>query len=161
VTPTNLTLRTTSILDDPADILVCPVNCQPGVMGKGLALEFARKWPGLIGAHRYAVGWGMRPGRPFIERINHTGCRYVILFPTKDHWHDPSRLEWIESGLEYLRAKALDYSYWFREGGTVATPALGCGLGGLSFDSVRPLIERFAAGLPGVQVRLYPPKESS
>lgn len=154
------------IFADDADVLVVPVNCQPGILGAGLALEFAGRFPGLRDVHRAAVRDGYlaighpwfvaiaardRPPEPWIE-----GHPWLCLFPTKDHWRQPSKLEHVERGLAgmvaWLEAKRPPL-------GSIAVPALGCGLGGLSYAAVRPRIAAHAARLPdGVAWRLYPPR---
>lgn len=152
-----------SIFDSGADVLVCPVNCVPGVMGAGLALEFAKRWPHLVSSHRFAVREGfLRPGkvhsvgfkvtvwngREFVQRGPAGAC---LFFPTKDRWRNSSRIEYIRDGLACL-ARKLD------PGRSVAIPALGCGLGGLDWRDVRPLIVEALAPLD-ITVMLYAPKE--
>lgn len=146
-----------------ADVLVCPVNCVPGVMGAGLALAFARRWPHLVASHRFACSEGfLRPGRVHTVSLKVTrwsGRAYesvgpdaaCALFPTKMHWREPSRLEYVTAGLAVVAKK-------FAERDSIAIPALGCGLGGLDWADVRPLIVEALADLP-LRVMLYPPHE--
>lgn len=79
--------------------------------------------------------------------------RWMICFPTKDHWRQPSREEWIRDGLSALTglATSLDLK-------SVAVPALGCGLGGLSWNVVRPMLEGWAKAVP-FKVAIYTPTE--
>lgn len=44
---------------------------------------------------------------------------------------------------------------------SVAVPPLGCGLGGLRWTDVLPLIEATLADLPGVEIMVYPPQPIS
>lgn len=137
---------TGNLLADDAQALVNPVNCV-GVMGAGLALQFKEAFPGMFHIYRAACWQGqVRPGRVFPVA---TGDRWVLNFPTKRHWRGPSRLEDIETGLYHL-VGVMDYLGIK----SVALPALGCGLGGLDWDEVRPLIHERLGGLP-VDVRLY------
>jgi O-acetyl-ADP-ribose deacetylase (regulator of RNase III) len=127
-----------SMFDCGADALVNPVNCV-GVMGKGLALEFRKRFP-LMGRefttkcmkHEIRLGevsvWKNPAPEPEVQ--------YVINFPTKQHWRDFSRTEWIAEGLLDLRTKVEEISPK-----CMAMPALGCGLGHLAFHRVLPLIE--------------------
>ena len=73
-----------SIFDSGADVLVCPVNAVPGVMGAGLALAFARRWPGLRRRHAGLARDGLlAPGcAPIVGEVGQRFC----LFPTKRHW---------------------------------------------------------------------------
>lgn len=61
-------------------------------------------------------------------------------------------MEDIESGLAALvsELRRLKVS-------SVAVPPLGCGLGGLNWQKVRPLIERAFSFLPNVHIMLFEP----
>lgn len=147
------------ILDSECDAIVCPVNCQPGVLGAGLALQVATRWPEVRRHHTDATRSGLLyPGRTaFSYRDDRP---QVILFPTKDHWRDPSQLQWIWDGLHDLVSrlqKRLDPRNRMRPIHSVAIPALGCGLGGLDWDQVRPMIEAASSVTPAVDWTYYSP----
>jgi len=135
------------------EALVNAVNCV-GYMGKGIALRFRKMFPDNFGVYKRAcLANEVRPGRLLIF---YTGSfenpRFIINFPTKRHWRDKSRITDIEAGLESLVFEVR------RMGITsIAVPALGCGLGGLSWDDVRPLIERAFEKLSDVDLFLYEP----
>jgi O-acetyl-ADP-ribose deacetylase (regulator of RNase III) len=78
--------------------------------------------------------------------------RYLINFPTKRHWRDDSRIEDIRSGLESLVADVRRLGI-----GSIGVPPLGCGLGGLNWRDVRPMIETSFSESPDVRVLLFPP----
>lgn len=80
------------------------------------------------------------------------GPRWIINFPTKRHWREPSRFEWVEVGLADLRRVILD-----RQIRSVVIPPPGCGLGGLDWKQVRPAIVGALDELPDVDVRVYEP----
>ncbi len=82
-----------------------------------------------------------------------TNPQFVINFPTKRHWRQPSRIADIESGLQSLVEAVERY-----EIKSIAMPALGCGLGGLHYAEVKPLIERAFVNLTNVEVLLFVPK---
>lgn len=127
--------KTGDILKCGAAVLVCPVNCIAGVMGRGLALDFANKWPGLKRIHADRIGRGtLSIGSP--DTVWATDAQRVMLFPTKYHWRDRSRLSDIEWALSSAVAQ------WGARNvpRSIAFPALGCGLGGLDWLKVRPLI---------------------
>lgn len=129
------------IFDQPmGTVLVCPVNTV-GVMGAGLAPEFARRVPGLEDAYKQACEHGnCRIGR--LYRYANAGFR-VICFPTKADWRKPSSLEYIEEGLQdFERIPYLDVL------GKIAWPQLGCGLGGLDWKEVEPLMLKYLDPLP-------------
>lgn len=144
-----------NILEDEVEALVNTVNCV-GFMGKGIALQFKQAFPSNFEAYKKACKAGeVVPGKMFVHPAGRLvgAVRYIINFPTKRHWRAKSRLEDIERGLVALVETLRDL-----EVRSVAIPALGCGLGGLSWDQVRPLIETALAGLPEVTVRLYAPQ---
>ena len=85
----------------------------------------------------------VKAGEMFITRPTEPGApRWIVNFPTKKHWSNPSKLEWIEDGLKDLRRFLIKQNVQ-----SVAIPALGSGLGGLDWKDVRRLIERELAGL--------------
>ncbi len=131
-----------------AQALVNTVNCV-GVMGKGVALAFRERYPDMFEDYRLKCEQGeIRPG---ILTLYKDARPWVINFPTKRHWRQRSRLKDIEAGLVTL---VKQYGSWGVE--SLAMPALGCGNGGLRWVEVRPLIERYLAGLD-VDVEVYEP----
>jgi O-acetyl-ADP-ribose deacetylase (regulator of RNase III) len=125
-----------NIFEQKVDAWVNPVNCV-GVMGAGLALAFKKY--NKLHYYTYKVLCDDRkilPGKVFVYMLNNDiGPDYIIDFPTKDHWRDPSKLEYIELGMLDLVSKIEKY-----EIKSIAIPALGCGLGGLDWKEVRPII---------------------
>ena len=124
------------------EALVNPVNCH-GVMGRGLALQFRSAYPECFPPYRQAcMNSALRPGSVLFTP---TGCampEWVIHFPTKRHWRDRSLRADIDAGLRDL-ALAIRH----RRIASIAVPPLGCGLGGLSWTAVRPLVERHFGAL--------------
>lgn len=141
------------ILKEDAEALVNPVNCV-GVMGKGLALQFKLAFPVNLKEYAAACRRGeVEPGRMVVHETGHaTNPRYIINFPTKRHWRDKSRIEDIESGLRSLKREIEA-----RGIRSVALPAIGCGLGGLRWADVRPLIEKNLGAFDGVRVVVFEP----
>ena len=85
-----------NIFDSPAQTLVNPVNTV-GVMGKGLALEFRRRYPNMFDEYKKQCrdGW-LHVGDLMLWRAKD---HFVLNFPTKKHWKDPSSLIYVEAGL--------------------------------------------------------------
>ena len=143
------------LLDADVEALVNTVNTM-GVMGKGLALQFKRRFPANFSAYAAACKRGeVVVGRMFVVETNAlTGPRSIINFPTKKHWRDPSQLEYVRAGLdalvEEIRARSIR---------SIAVPPLGCGNGGLAWSDVEPLIERAMAELPDVRVVVFAPSD--
>jgi O-acetyl-ADP-ribose deacetylase (regulator of RNase III) len=145
--------RQGSVLDADAEAIVNTVNCV-GVIGKGVALLVKRAYPQVYARYREACEAGeVRPGRVLAVPTGRPGNpKYIINFPTKRHWRQPSRLDDIRAGLPALIEKVKELGLR-----SVAVPALGCGNGGLDWDTVRPLIEEAFATLPDVHVLLFDP----
>lgn len=144
-------LATGNLLKADVEALVNPVNTQ-GVMGKGLALQFKRAFPDAFKAYAKACARGeVVTGRMHVVR-RASPPRFIIHFPTKRHWRDPSKLEYVTSGLEDLVRSVRELHIE-----SLAIPALGCGLGGLSWAEVEPLIVDAFETLPDVRVLLFAP----
>lgn len=140
-----------NILFSDAHALVNPVNCV-GVMGAGLAEQFKRAYPQNYEAYkRLARNGHIRPGNVYVYDV---GPKYIINFPTKRHWRDASRIEDIDAGLSDLVKQISS-----RRIASIAIPPLGCGLGGLDWDVVRPRIELACATLRNVRFLIYGPLE--
>jgi O-acetyl-ADP-ribose deacetylase (regulator of RNase III) len=146
-------LVTGDLLQADAEALVNTVNCV-GVMGKGIALQFKHAYPENYRLYRSVCKRGeLRPGKLLVYDSGRLfNPRYIINFPTKRHWRNPSRIEDIEAGLVTLVLEVQD-----REIGSIAIPALGCNNGGLDWSDVRPRIEQAFEPLQEVRVLLYQP----
>lgn len=144
------------LLEQRVDAIVNTVNTV-GVMGKGIALQFKRKWP--ANAKAYEIACERRevvPGKMFIfDNGGLVEPKFIINFPTKRHWRQPSRLEDIDAGLIDLveQIKKLNIT-------SIAIPPLGCGNGGLAWNVVQPRIIAAFKTLPNVEVYLFAPSHS-
>lgn len=149
--------ETGDILKADVQALVNTVNCV-GVMGKGIALQFKLKLPENFREYEKVCKRGdLEPGRVFVfDRgklfEEDQGPQYIINFPTKTHWRKPSKLKYIEMGMDALVEEVQQ-----RGIESIAIPPLGCGNGGLDWEDVEATIERHMEALPGVHVVLYPP----
>lgn len=132
-----------------AQTLINTVNCV-GVMGKGVAQEFKKRYPAMFKDYvSRCEDERVRIGEPYLYRDT-TGVS-ILNFPTKRHWRSPSLMADIESGLDYLanHIETLGIT-------SIAMPPLGCGNGGLSWSEVGPLIYRKLGHLP-IDIELYAP----
>lgn len=137
------------LFESRAQTWVNTVNCV-GVMGKGVALEFKKRFPDMFADYRARCQRGeVRLGRPYLYK--RTVLPWILNFPTKDHWRDVAKLDAIVEGLEYLRSH-------YREWGitSLAVPPLGCGQGQLEWRIVGPTLYRHLDAL-GIPVELYAP----
>ncbi len=141
------------LLKAEVDALVNTVNMM-GVMGKGLALQFKKAYPEMYDEYV----WSLENGYLKMGRVTYwIECsdklpNYILNFPTKIHWRDPSQLSYIEAGLDYLVDLIPDLGIK-----SIAIPPLGCGLGGLNWKDVEPLIREKLGELEDVDIRLYVP----
>jgi O-acetyl-ADP-ribose deacetylase (regulator of RNase III) len=145
------------ILQSKARYLVNPVDCT-GAQGKGLARAFGDRFPVDRNWFREIAQAGeVFPGGVYI-RGYYAGR--VVFLPTKRHWSEVSSLNDVRDGLLALESRLDDIAADMDVCG-VAIPALGCGLGRLLWDDVRPLIVETAERLSarGVRVEVYPPHE--
>ncbi|ELP32509.1 type II toxin-antitoxin system antitoxin DNA ADP-ribosyl glycohydrolase DarG [Rhodopirellula baltica] len=141
------------ILQADAEALVNTVNCV-GVMGRGIAAQFKKKFEANFKAYKKACDQGeLKLGTVLVhDREQLLNPRYVINFPTKDHWRAKSKIEDVRTGLISLVDEVRQ-----RKIKSIAIPPLGCGLGGLRWSQVRPMIEEAFADLSDVDVLLYEP----
>lgn len=124
-----------TVFNSKCEALVNTINCL-GVMGAGLALEFALRYPEV--EKQYIIDCEQKKVKTGEVLTYKTKDILVVNFPTKYHWKYPSKIEWIKSGLEYMETH---YKEWNVK--SIAIPPLGCSNGGLNFDKqVRPLIEQ-------------------
>jgi O-acetyl-ADP-ribose deacetylase (regulator of RNase III) len=138
-----------SVFKSPAQTLVNTVNTV-GVMGKGVALGFRQIYPEMYEEYRRLCADGqLTIGKLYVYR---TENKIIVNFPTKVHWRNPSKLDYIEKGL----AKFVD-SYSRFGISSVSFPQLGCGNGELDWESqVRPLMELYLHNLAiPVFIHLY------
>jgi O-acetyl-ADP-ribose deacetylase (regulator of RNase III) len=88
------------------------------------------------------------------ENRSFEGPRWIINFPTKKHWRQPSKIEWITEGLQDLKRVIEE-----RGIRSIALPPLGSGNGGLDWREVRPEIELALSDMQGVEVLVYEPTD--
>ena len=134
------------IFKSPAQVIVNTVNTV-GVMGKGIALEFKKRYPDMFQAYRDICD--RRKLKTGTLMLYYEPDHWVLLFPTKENWRNPSRMEYIEAGL----AKCCR-TYAEKGITSVAFPKLGCGNGELNWSDVQPVMEKYLKDLP-IDVYIY------
>jgi O-acetyl-ADP-ribose deacetylase (regulator of RNase III) len=138
-----------NIFNSNAQALVNTVNCV-GVMGKGIALEFRRRYPDMFRIYKLHCKQGiLRPGHVYHYKVD-DGQRVILNFAIKGHWRFPSREEWIESSLQEFVAT---YRTW--EVNSVAFPWMGALNGGLSIDRIQSIMRHYLRQLPDLRVEVY------
>lgn len=142
----NVQYRLGDIFEAETQVIVNTVNCE-GVMGKGLALEFKKRYPDMFPAYQQDCKTGrLRIGRPTLY------CKsepWILNFPTKNTWRANSKLEYLEKGLEYFVTK-------YKEAGitSISFPKLGAQNGKLSWDEVGPLMAQYLSQTD-IEVYIY------
>ena len=138
-----------------AQALVNTVNTV-GVMGKGIALQFKKRFPEMFKSYAQACRVGdVQIGKMWVFKTNSLiGPEYIINFPTKRHWREKSNIDEILLGLKDLSRVLIDRGIQ-----SVAIPPLGCGNGGLPWDKVRRVMEETLLCLPVKKIVVYEPSE--
>lgn len=143
-----ITYVDSNLFESPAKVLVNTVNTV-GVMGRGIAKTFKEIYPEMFKQYQsFCKDGSLTVGKLWLYKTPH---KWILNFPTKQHWRSKSRLEYIEAGLRkfantYDRKSLLQVSF----------PMLGCGNGELDWEDVRPLMEQYLRPLPiDVYIHLY------
>ena len=151
--------RDADLFATSCEALVNPVNCV-GVMGRGLALAFKRRYPAHFASYRRACRAGaLRPGAVHVDDLGAGACpRFLIALPTKRHWRDPARLDDIERSVRAFAEALREHRV-----ASVAIPKLGCGLGGLAWPDVHHAIAPVLAPVAatGCRIVLLAPRPRS
>lgn len=184
--------KTGNIFDTKCDAIVCTVNCD-GIMGKGLALACKERYPAMFKAYKKACGDSLKHGGDLWYWYNTAqftfplfdnpafatfGCyekedeskdsHNILCFATKEHWYNPSKLEWIEQGLQNFNKESIERWKWPGFKATVpyydachissiAFPMLGCSNGKLNWNDVKPLMLKYLDNLP-IHCEIYEQK---
>lgn len=144
-----ITVKIGNVLESNAQTLVNTVNCV-GVMGKGIALDFKRRFPEMFRDYERQCKRGeVQLGKPYLFKS--LIPPWIVNFPTKDHWRSMSRIEDIGKGLRYLLEH---YKEWGIT--SLAVPPLGCGSGQLEWNVVGPTLYRYLKRMD-IPVELYAP----
>lgn len=142
-----------NIFCSPAEALVNTVNCE-GVMGKGLAYQFKKKYP--LMEKDYIKACKLNRLSPGNLHFFYENKKLIINFPTKNKWREKSKLNYIESGLRNLKKELV-----LRNIKSVAIPPLGSGNGGLNWNEVKHLIVRELDEISNiVNIEVYEPSKN-
>ena len=108
-----------------------------GFMASGIAPIFRAKFPGMYDSYREAChsnrllagGVFIWPGTPIVYNL-----------ASQDRPGPNARIGWLEQAMTLALVDA-DVNGFDR----IAIPRIGCGIGGLDWDDVEPLLERVAS----------------
>lgn len=142
------------LLKAQTEAIVNTVNTV-GVMGKGIALQFKERYPNNFHTYLHACKEkSIYPGKLLVVKDRYLDQDVIIInFPTKIEWFKKSQYSYIEDGLKALIQTIQDYGIK-----SIAIPPLGCGNGGLRWDNVKSLIERYLTPISNqVEILIYEP----
>lgn len=136
-----------NIFNSSADGIVNTVNCV-GAMGKGIALEFRRRFPAMFEEYQeLCERHQLKPGQ--IWRYKKS-TPFVFNFAIKNDWHFPSRAEWIEECL----AKFVEHRHLLGAA-SVAFPWMGAMNGGIPLETIQSLMRQYLSEIPDLDVEVY------
>ena len=141
-------LENRNIFDSQCQTIVNTVNCV-GVMGKGLALEMKKRYPDMFEKYKDFCNKGLIDvGKLWLYK--HSDEKWILNFPTKKDWRNPSEYEYIEDGM-------IKFVETYKERGikTVAFPMLGCSNGGLDKDIVLQIMTKYLIKCTDLFVEIY------
>ena len=144
-----------NLLETEAQAIVNTVNTV-GIMGKGIALQFKERFPMNFKIYVDLCKKGqVQIGKMLVVKENSLhGEKIIINFPTKTEWYKKSQYYYVEEGLRDL-VKVI-YEYKIK---SIAIPPLGCGNGGLQWDKVKLLLEKYLNDL-SVDITVYEPNDA-
>ena len=144
------------MLEADTEALVNTVNTV-GVMGKGIALQFKERFPMNFKIYANACKNGeMQVGKMLVVKENtFNGEKIIINFPTKTEWFKKSQYSYIEDGLKDLAKVIEEYNIK-----SIAIPPLGCGNGGLKWEKVKPMMDKYLGQLTNVTIQVYEPNDA-
>lgn len=142
-----------NLLEAQTEVLVNTVNTV-GIMGKGIALMFKERFAENYRLYAAACRGGqVQTGKIFVTEVHElNGPRWIVNFPTKQHWHAPSQLIWVVEGLQDLRRFLIE-----KQVKSIAIPPLGAGNGGLEWTKVRKQIEIALGDLSDIEIVVFEP----
>jgi O-acetyl-ADP-ribose deacetylase (regulator of RNase III) len=170
IVPPNIRVRCGDMFFSRAQTLTISVNTV-GVMGAGLAARAKYQFPDVFLFYQtLCKDKRLRMGQPYLfnklelsadEQLADepdtlkcsSGPTWFLLFPTKRHWKEQADIQGIEEGLQWVVNNYKDKGIK-----SLAMPALGCGLGGLDWKDVGPLMCNYLSKLD-IPVFIYLPNE--
>jgi len=128
-----------------------------GIMGKGLASRAKYQFPDVYVVYQDVCrNKTLQMGKPYLYKRESAVDlaladepstlqkpnleTWFLLFPTKGHWKEKGDINGIEKGMQWVRE-----NHQQEQIKSLALPALGCGLGGLEWHDVGPLLCRYLA----------------
>lgn len=121
-----------NLFDSTAPAIGHGVNCK-GIMGAGIAKQFADRYPDMYADYKEICEQGLEPGEVHFYEAED---RFILNIATQNNLGKDAKEAWVTAGLINVAFNAADEG-WDR----VAIPAIGCGIGGLHMDALERAIE--------------------
>ncbi len=140
--------RTGDVFTSSAEALAHGVNLW-GVMGAGIAKTMAERFPEMLPLYKAACRDGSLPPGG-CQVLSTTSGVYVCNLATQVKPGSNARLKWVDMALlkMYNRLELRGLT-------SVAIPQIGCGIGGLEWSEVHPVIERHAQRFPHITTEIW------
>ncbi len=139
-----LLIKEGNIFTTKCQTIVNTVNCV-GVMGAGIAYEFRLRYPDMFKQYKaFCEKKLIDIGKLWIYDTNSNQKTYnkILNFPTKKHWKYPSKIEYLEQGLQ----KFCD-TYKSKDITSIAFPLLGADKGGIDKEKSFELMNKYLSNL--------------
>lgn len=137
-----------NIFNSNCQTIVNTVNCV-GVMGKGIALVHKLRYPEMYLEYReHCKNKLIKIGSLWLY-TKQGNAPWILSFPTKNHWKYPSKIEWIEQGLQ----KFVE-TYDKKCITSIAFPLLGTHNGGLDSNQVKRLMDEYLS-ICSIEIEIY------
>lgn len=134
----NITFKKGNIFSSDKQTVVNTINCV-GVMGKGVALAFRLRYPEMYEKYKeFCKNKQIAIGKLWLYKQPQEDSKWVLNFPTKFHWKYPSKMEYLEAGLQ----KFVD-TYEEKGITSIAFPLLGTHNGGLDKIEVMDMMHLY------------------
>nr|WAI02642.1 MAG: SLOG family protein [Candidatus Methanoperedens sp.] len=135
------------IFTSNAEVIVNSVNCV-GVMGKGIALEFKKRYPEMFAEYRKVCARkDLNPGRVWVYQAK---GKIIFNAAVKDDWRDSSRIAWVESCLSRLVELCRDMKIR-----SIALPWMGAMNGWIPVDQIKDATRRIMSAASDIDVTVY------
>ena len=105
-------------------------------MGAGIAFEFRLRYPDMYEKYRRLCQLGqIQTGKLWLYKASD---RMILNFPTKQDWKHPSKIEYLQQGLEKFVG-----AYRDKQINSIAFPLLGADKGGISTEVSLEIMHRY------------------
>lgn len=138
-----------NIFSSKCDCIVNTVNCV-GFMGRGIALEMSIRYPDMEKAYKEKCeADAIEIGSLWLYSPQGSSQK-ILNFPTKTDYKYPSKIEYLEKGLEAFRKEYHSYGI-----SSIAFPVLGAQNGKINFDVALDLMSKYLSDLDDLDVEIY------